>query len=250
MSFWPREVIIQDVITSSLWALIAGFLGSILILTITFFASNYIDIQNAFADSLQWIAKTKAMFPIVLSIITFVWTMWTVLLTYNFLSFTDWEKYKKNSVILWQISFFSVMAYMFFTPLYIYGGLAAYENIMYIFICHVLVIVFWMSIILEVMNNYRYILIWIYGSFIGLFMSAILSVLVFTTFSWGTAKLMSLVLLLPLINFSLTFFKQLFELMYYQYYVMSGQDKLGDIFYQIKLEEEEVLKEEEEKNLL
>jgi hypothetical protein len=62
--------------------------------------------------------------------------------------------------------------------------------------------------------------------------------------------LISLVLLLAVINFTITFSKQLFELAYYHYYKYTNLDQLGDIFYQIEMEEKEKLRDEEDKNSL
>ena len=53
-----------------------------------------------------------------------------------------------------------------------------------------------------------------------------------------------------IINFSVTFFKQLFELAYYHYYKYTNLDQLGDIFYQIEMEEKQLLRDEEDKNTI
>ena len=74
--------------------------------------------------------------------------------------------------------------------------------------------------------------------------------MIFTSFSGWTAKLFSLVVLLPIINFTITFFKQIFELIYYKYHLATNQDQLWDIFYQIEMDEKEALRLEEEKNLI
>lgn len=60
--------------------------------------------------------------------------------------------------------------------------------------------------------------------------------------------MIGLLLLLPLINFLTTFLKQLFEFIYYHYTIFTNNDPLSDIFYQIEVEENEALREEEEKN--
>jgi hypothetical protein len=161
---------------------------------------------------------------------------------------TSEKRYKKNIIVSWQIAFFAFITYLFVTPVYIYTGLIDYNYIMYIFLVHTLIVIFWTSIILELLNNYRHILIWIYGSFVWLFVSIIITVLIFTSFTSWSAKLISLVVLLPVINFTVTFFKQLFELAYFYYYKLTNQDQLWDIFYQIEMEEKELLREEEEKN--
>jgi len=250
MSFWPKKIVFQDILVSSIWALIAGFLWSLLILAITFFSSWILDIQWKFDNSFSWIWKTNTFFPLALSLITFLWTSLSVFLTYLIFGMTNPERYKRNLVILWQISFFWIITYIFLTPVYLYLWLDSYQNIIYIFIFHTLIISFGTSIILEIMNNYRHILIWVYGSFIWLFLSSILSILIFRMFPEWTAKLFSLIVLLPLINFSITFFKQLFEIAYYKYYLSTNIDPLWDIFYQIEMEEKEELRLEEEKNMI
>jgi uncharacterized protein YacL len=119
---------------------------------------------------------------------------------------------------------------------------------MVIFLFHTIIVTFATSIILEILNNYRYILIGIYGSFIGLFISIIVTMIIFSSFTSWFAKLISLVMLLPIINFTTTFFKQIFEFGYFYYNKYTNQDQLWDIFYQIEMEEKELLREEEEKN--
>ena len=113
-----------------------------------------------------------------------------------------------------------------------------------------MIVIFWTSIIIELLNNYRNTLIWLYWSFIWLFISIILAAIIFTSFPSWVAKLISLLVILPIINFSTTFFKQIFELMYFYYYKYTNQDQLWDIFYQIQIEERENLREDEEKNIL
>jgi len=48
----------------------------------------------------------------------------------------------------------------------------------------------------------------------------------------------------------MTFFKQLFELLYFYYYKYTTLDSLWDIFRTIEIEEKEKQREEEEKNML
>ena len=121
---------------------------------------------------------------------------------------------------------------------------------MLVFILHSIILTFGTSIIIEVLSNYRYILTGIYGSFVGIFITGILTMTLFSSFSSGYAKLLSLLVILPLVNTCMILWKQLFEFAYYYYNQYTNLDQLGDIFYQIELEEKELLKEEEEKNAL
>jgi len=247
MGFWLNKTSFQNILVNSLGSLIAWIAWSIVILIISFFLSDSVSIATTFQEAKVWL-KTSSIFPLILSIITLIWTTLSMFLTYYILNLTDSERYKKNIVILWQITFFAFVTYLFITPMYIYIWVQDYDNIMIVYLFHVIILAFWVNIILEALNNYRHILIWIYWSFVWLFLSIIITVFIFSSFTSWFAKLISLLVLLPIINFSLTFFKQLFELGYFYYNKYSNQDPLWDIFYQIEMEEKELLKLEEEKN--
>jgi uncharacterized membrane protein YtjA (UPF0391 family) len=185
---------------------------------------------------------------LILSIITLIWTTITIYITYRLLHTTsDWI-YKRNIIITWQILFFVFLTYLFLAPMYIYVWLIHYKYIIQIFLLHTIVVIFWVNIIIEILNKYRHILIWIYWSFVWLFISIISTIFIFSSMTSWTAKLMSLLFLLPLINFLMTFCKHLFEMIYFYYYKYTNLDQIWDIFYQIEMEEKEQIREEFEKN--
>lgn len=250
MSFWPKKLEFQEILINSLWSFIAWIAWSFLILIITYLLWSSINIVWTFDKAAKIWIETSSVFPLVLSIITLIWSTITIYLTYKLLVMTSEKKYKKNIVILWQIMFFALLTYFLITPIYIFAGIIDYNYIMYVFLIHILIVIFWTSIIIELLNNYRNTLIWLYWSFIWLFVSIILAASIFTYFPSWIAKLISLLIILPVINFSTTFFKQVFELIYFYYYKHTNQDQLWDIFYQIQIEERERLREEEEKNSL
>ncbi len=249
MSFWPNKISFRDVIINSLWSFWAWIIWSIIILFLVFATSGLIDIP-AWFDSMRMWSNTNTIFPIFLSVIALIWTFATMFLTYFILSLTDPDKYKKNIIIYGQLAFFTILVYFFITPVYIFEWLKNYEFIIYIFLAHVLILSFWISLLSEILNSYTYVLTWIYGSFIWLFSSSIIALSIFTFFPSWYAKLISLVILLPIINFLMTFFKQLFELLYFYYYKYTTLDSLWDIFRTIELEEKEKQREEEEKNMV
>lgn len=245
----PRKQKFSDIFITSIWAFIAWVVWSFIILIITFFLSNYFNIVSTFEVDKLW-TNPSSMFPILISIITLLWTSVTSYLSYFIANMTDNEKYKKNSTILSQLAIFQILIYIFITPIYIYTWIINYNNLMYVFILHVIIIGFWTSLMLEIFNTYRYILIWFYGSFIWLFLSILFSLWVFNSFWTWSAKIIILLLLLPIINFLISIIKQFFEYLYYLYYKYTSLDWLWDIFYQIEQEENERLKIEEEKNTI
>jgi hypothetical protein len=163
---------------------------------------------------------------------------------------TDPEKYKKNRILFGQLAFLQILAYILMTPLYIYTWVWDFQNIIYVYLFHILLIISGTNIILDIFNNYRYVLIWIYGTIIALYFGIVFSVFVFSNLWDWAAKMVILMALLPLSNFIITFLKQIFELLYYYYYKFTSLDPLWDIFYQVEVEEERKLREEEEKNTI
>ncbi|MDD2907892.1 MAG: hypothetical protein PHH98_04595 [Candidatus Gracilibacteria bacterium] len=243
----PRKLKFSDMLINSLGVFIAGVIGSIFIIIVTFLISNFLNIVSTFEVSKTGV-PTNSMFPIIISLLTLFGTSLTSFFTYFILSTTDSEKYKRNIVIFGQLAFLQLLIYIFISPIYIYTGLMDYNNIILVYIFHVLIIIFGTNLLLEIFNNYRYILIGFYGTFIGLFVSILFSLWIFNSLGIGTAKLIILTLLLPIINFTTVFFRQIFEMLYYKYYNYTSLDQLGDIFYQIELEEDEKTRIEEEKN--
>jgi len=81
-----------------------------------------------------------------------------ILLTYKIFQMVHPERYKRNLITYGQISFFGILTYIFFTPIYIFTGLQSYDNIMLVFILHAVILAFGTSIIIEVLSNYRYVL--------------------------------------------------------------------------------------------
>ena len=197
----PRKQKISDIMINSIWAFIAWIIWSIILIVITFIISDYLNIISTFEASENWI-KTTPMFPIIISLLTLLWTTISSFLSYYIISMTDPEKYKRNLVIFWQLAFLQLLVYLFISPIYVYMWLMDYNNIIIIYIFHVLIIIFWTSLILEIFNNYRYILIWFYGSFIWLFISILFTLFIFNSFWTWYAKLIMLTLLLPIINFT------------------------------------------------
>lgn len=231
-----------------LWALISWMFWSLIIIIVVFMTSWFLDIPGTFDKSMAWVWKTNAFFPFVLSLVTFVSSTIMIFCSYLFLTITDPDKFKKTMIHFGQIAFFVIVTYVCITPIYIYIGMNSYENVMYIFVAHVLILTFWSSIILEILNNYRYVLTWIYGSFIWVFFTVFFVLVLFTTLPSWYARLISLLVMLPIINTLIVLFKQFFEMWYYRYHKLTWLDQLGDIFYQIEEEEMEELRNAEEES--
>ena len=248
MSFWPQKIELKEVWINSLGAAIAWIVWSIILFLIVVSISKFINIMDWFQALQAGAWKTNIIFPLVLSAIAFIAISFTIFVTYFFLYFANPDRYRKSFVIFGQIAFFTFLSYLFFVPAYIYAGSIDYNYIIIVFLLHAILVIFWANLIIEILNNYRYILVSLYWSFIGLYLTFIIISLVFFNIEQNSAKLIALLFLLPLINLLQVFFKSLFDFLYFHYNRLTNLDQVWDIFYQIELEEKEALKEEEEKN--
>lgn len=224
---WPNKVDITYVWLTSIWSIISGFLGWVFIFIAIFFMLQRIDIVwwiYAFIFSIVWLFATI----IVSSFNLFL----------NSLIFPT--KYKRWSVIFTQNIIFSIFLYVFITPLYMYLWWLEAKNLIYVFMIHTILGIFGTSVIAEILSSYRYILIWIYGSFFWLFLSVIITAIILIQTHWEV-HIYSLVWMIVVINFSINLIRWLFEYLYYKFYSISWFDWLGDIFYQIEKEEQEEL---------
>ncbi len=240
---------LTDIWIHTLWALIAGFIWSIVIVLIVFITSSIINIPGTFEQArLGW--DTNALFPFILSFITFIASSLSHFLGIKILSLTNPEKYSTNIASYGQFAFFWILCYICMTPVYVYMWLQNYELIMMVFIIHVLTLSFGISLLLEICNSYQHVLVGIYGSFVGLFFAGVITIGIFSSFESWYAKLLSLLIMLPLIQSCLTLVKWCFEWWYYQYYLFTNTDGLWDILYRIEQEAKQQEKEEEMKNNL
>lgn len=245
--FWPVKITPWDIWMNAFWSFIAGLVGSIIIVIATAILSNVIDFWANFNAWEIWVKKW-AFFPMIFSIVTFIGTSIMLYFTYFIANKINPQRYTRNIIIFWQIAFFGILTYFMMTPIYLVLGMQNYDYLLYVFLIHTFTVTFWVNIILEILNNYRHVLIGIYGSFIWVFFSSLIALWIFEKFPDGTAKMLSLVLLLPLINLLITGLKNIFEFIYYHYTIYTNTDGLWDIFYQIEMEEKEAQREEELKN--
>jgi len=245
--FWPQKISIWDIAMNSFWSFIAWLIWSIIIVIFTAILSNVVDFWASFS-AWEIGAKKWAFFPMIFSIVTFIGTSVMLYFTYFIANKINPERFTRNIIIFGQIAFFSILTYFLMTPIYLVLGMQNYDYLLPIFLIHTFTVTFWVNIILEILNNYRHVLIGIYWSFIWVFFASLIAIWIFQKFPDGTAKMLSLVILLPLINLLITGLKSWFEFIYYHYTIYTNTDGLGDIFYQIEMEEKEELREEEQKN--
>lgn len=225
---WPPKTDIINVGLYAAWSIIAWFLWSIIIVV-----SIYFFLQKA--QSFQWV------YPYIYSMTWFFATLFSAGINIFMNKIVNPNKYKRWIITFAQVFLYSIILYIFIVPVYVYAVYQSPVSLVYVFTVHVVLAVLWSSILTEILSNYRYILLWIYWTFMGAFVSILLSFIVFFTFTESSKNLFILIWLLMLINWAIHTIRALFEFIYYIYYNKTWMDQLWDIFYQIESEEKEIV---------
>ncbi len=233
--YWPRRVDLVRTIINAVWIFVSGFLGSLIIMAFLFLLS-----RSFWFNFEQWVwvpgFKEAFLFPFLLSLVIFFATTITMLFTYYVLTVANSNFYKKNITSFFHIIFFSILIYIFTIPIYLNIWSTHYENIFLVFLLHVSISFLLFSIVLELLNNYTHILLWVYSSFLWTIITIFLIVSLWLL-DYSKWKFYLIIFLVPIISVFNYVSKQLIEYIYYNYYRYTWNDPIGDVFYQIEKEE-------------
>ncbi len=230
---WPPKLDITYVGLVALGSIIAWFVGGITILVFIYF---FLWRMKGF----EW------AYPIIYSL-TWFFSVWvTSYLTLLMHQLIAWDKYKKWVTTFTQVSIFLIFLYIFMAPAYLYAANVKIELLTYIFTIHIIISILWTSIMAEVISSYRYVLLWLYGSFIWFFISILISVFIFLNYPTWKINLYALIWIIIVMNFMTNTVRAIFEYVYYLLFKFSWTDYLWDIFGQIESEEREIEKKVKE----
>ena len=137
--FGPKKISLQDIGLQSFGALIAGFIGSLVLLVCVFALSGVLDISGNMSSGTNKV-EYNPLFPFALSLLTFFGSSITVFLLSYILSLLDTERYKQNTLVSTQLALYGILIYIGITPVYIFVGMQNYEYLMFLFMIHSLLL--------------------------------------------------------------------------------------------------------------
>lgn len=231
---WPRKTDFTYIGLITIGSGIAGFIGGVVTLLFIFlFARSVSSAEGIYAYlfSLGWFFTSS---------ITVFMTLWM-----NGVIAPD--KYRQGSITFAQVAIYNVILYICVLPLYIYLW-ATTTQVTYVFVAHILLSILGSSIISEILANYRYVLLGLYGSFTGFLVTSFIVVLFYINTTESQTALFGLIGVVMVGNVVTHAIRAFLEYVYYQIYKATWTDQLWDIFYQIEQEEKDAV-EKARKNL-
>lgn len=219
----PPQIDIIGILMMSGIGIVAGLFVSIAVMIATFFS----------AGSFTTGANINAFF---LSFFTFFAFCFGAFLYLSLAKSVFPKIYIHNSLSLKYVMMFFVILYIFVLPLYL---MVETGEILMVYLIHTLLSILGIELIAGVISQYRYILLSLYANLISVVSSGSLVFLISKNFG-AEGKNLFIIMGLAIFTFFLstviTFF---IKWLYYRFYLLSGQDPLGGIFYEIERAEQQ-----------
>ncbi len=231
----PPKVDAASLGLSILSGLVSGFVGGLVVLASV----------GVFLGKMK--LGAPGIFPYALSLVAFFSILLSAYLTGFLNSLIFPNKYRGGITAFAQSFALSILVFIFAVPLYVYVGARAEESdrLIFVFTFHCLMATFGISLLSEIVSNYRYAALSVYSGFSGFFLASAASLAVFLGSTDSVSSLYALVGAIGVVTFLVNAFRVLAEFAYYRFYAAVGADPLGNVYARIEEEEKEALAEAE-----
>lgn len=179
--------------------------------------------------------------PILLSMITFFSLSIGSMVVYFIASLVIPDMYTRSKTAMSQLIIFSIILYILFAPIYLLvSNTTTHLSILSVFSAHVMFGTFGLYVVMNLVSQYRYVLLSIYGSLIAFLLTGIIWVLFILPMDASSQALLILIGLVMLSFIGTTFIIYSLLWIYGLIYKSTGVDPIGNIFAQIEQEEKDV----------
>ncbi len=220
----PPKIDWSGILLMILVAVFCGFLTSVSVLISAFFAIGRFSLESGVT-------------PMILAIFA-LFALWVASMIYLWGAKTLFPYiYTRNRILSVQVSIFNVLLFICLVPVYlIVGSQSGIEtaNILYVYLAHVLFAVFGLELLTSMITQYRYVLLSFYANFVALILTGGI-IFWFFKFASDSSQALFILMLLSILAFTLsTFFVFSIKYLYYMYYKTTGNDMLGNVFWDIE----------------
>ncbi len=224
----PPKVPFLSVIMMTIGATIAGFIsGAMIFILIYFFLGKF--------------SLDSGASPILLSMITFFSLAVGSTVVYFIASLVIPDMYTRSKTAMSQLVIFSIILYILFAPIYLLvSNSTTHISILSVFSLHIMFGTFGLYIVMNLVSQYRYVLISVYGSLIAFLIVGIVWVLYIFPMDPSSQALFILIGLVMLSFIGTTFIIYTLLWAYYALYKSTWLDPVGNIFTQIEREEKDI----------
>ncbi|MFA6991766.1 MAG: hypothetical protein WC269_00575 [Candidatus Gracilibacteria bacterium] len=186
---------------------IGGSLGALILLVIFMLAATVLTPISG-GQELEYVSP---IFIFVLMVMVFVASTASNLLSVFLLSLTEKDKYTRTRSAIYQVFIVSIIIFLMMVPLYLLAANLDVKIAAYIVALHIILTAQLSAIILEIVSDYKYSLVGIYGVIFSIIVSAFLMTIVYGVIDY-TALVFFLAL--PIVWGSIAIFQSIFTMLY------------------------------------
>lgn len=203
----PAKISFTTFLLKILAGAIGGALGALILLLIFVFAGSVLSPLTTMGED----GYVSPVFVFILMVMIFLSSTISNILSVFFLSLTEREKYTRTSSAIYQVFTVSVVIFLLMVPIYFITAAVSASMTVYAVALHVIIAVQISALILEIVSNYKYALVGVYGVSFAILLSA---GVMFALTGLGIAPAVLLFLGLPIAWTSLAFVQTVVTMLY------------------------------------
>jgi hypothetical protein len=222
-SYGPRKLSFLTLVLKTFAGFAGGAAGALVMMLIFLGTSSILQpILGATADAAA--GEASPLFIVVLMAMIFATSLVSSMASVLLLSYTERDRYTRIATAMSQVFIINVVIFAFVLPIYLTASTARLELTAFAAFTQVLLSATASSMILELIHDYRYSLVAVYTTILGILVST--GVNFFLYYAAGSATIM-LFAALPIIWATIGFAQSAFGMIYYWIYETWGQDFLA-----------------------
>ncbi len=246
--YGPRKMSFFTLVLKTFAGLAGGVAGTLILLLIFLLTSSIL--QPVLSPAEAQAQEVSPLFIFVLMAMIFATSIVSSLIAPLLIAYTERERYNRVTTALSQIFIINIVIFAFVAPIYLTTSTTRLELTAYVAGLQIILSATASALIMELIHDYRYSLISVYTTILGVLVATAISFFLYTGLG-GTGTTLVLFVVLPVIWTSIGFFQGAVAMFYFWLYQNYGVDFLATSTsygadYGIPDESEEEEEEEEE----
>jgi len=184
-----------------------GSIGALILLVIFMFAASVLQPVTS-GEALEYVSP---IFVFVIMIMVFLASTASSLLSVFLMSLTEKDKYVRTRSAIYQVFILSVMIFLLMVPIYLLAANLDVKIVAYAVALHIILAAQLSAIILEIVSDYKYSLVGVYGVTFSIIVSALVMVAIYGMLNYSV---LIFFLALPIVWVSIAIFQSIFTMIY------------------------------------
>jgi MFS family permease len=224
-AFGPRKMSFFTLVLKTMAGFMGGIAGTLILLIIFLLTSSILQPVLSPAEAVT--SEVSPLFIFVLMAMIFATSVVSSLVAPLLLCYTERDRYTRVSTALSQIFIINIVIFVFVLPIYLTTSTARLELTAYAAGLQVILSATASALILELIHDYRYSLLTVYSTILGVLVATAINFFLYTLSGSGGATVL-LFASLPIIWTTIGFSQGALTMFYYWLYQNYGIDFLAE----------------------